>query len=74
MTLCKPPYERTLYPEIEPYNTGTLQVSDTHHLYFEECGNPHGKPVVYLHGGPGAGCGRKTVRKMSGQPTRDESA
>ena len=51
-----PTYERTLYPEIEPYNTGMLRVSDTHEIYFEECGNPKGKPVVYLHGGPGAGC------------------
>jgi proline iminopeptidase len=57
MTLSKPPYERTLYPEIEPYNTGMLRVSDTHEIYFEECGNPNGKPVVCLHGGPGAGSG-----------------
>ncbi len=56
MTISKPPYERTLYPTIEPYNTGMLRVSDTHEIYFEECGNPDGKPVVYLHGGPGAGC------------------
>ncbi len=56
MTLSKPPLERTLYPEIEPYNTGMLRVSETHEIYFEECGNPKGKPVVYLHGGPGAGC------------------
>lgn len=46
---------RTLYPEIEPYNTGMLPVSDVHQIYFEESGNPAGKPVVYLHGGPGAG-------------------
>ncbi len=56
MTLSQPPYERTLYPEIGPYNTGMLCVSETHEIYFEECGNPDGKPVVYLHGGPGAGC------------------
>ncbi len=56
MTLSKPPYERTLYPEIEPYNTGMLRVSESHQIYFEECGNPDGKPVVYLHGGPGGGC------------------
>lgn len=56
MNLSKPPYERTLYPEIEPFNTGMLRVSATHEMYFEECGNPQGKPVVYLHGGPGAGC------------------
>lgn len=47
---------RTLYPEIEPYMSGRLQVSDVHHIYFEQCGNPAGKPVVFLHGGPGAGC------------------
>ena len=56
MTLTKPPYERSLYPEIEPYNSGILRVSDIHEIYFEECGNPDGKPVVFLHGGPGAGC------------------
>ena len=47
---------RTLYPEIAPYETGTLQVDDRHTLYWEQCGNPDGKPVVMLHGGPGAGC------------------
>ena len=46
---------RELYPPIEPYNHGTLQVSDLHTLYFEESGNPKGKPVVLLHGGPGGG-------------------
>jgi len=56
MTLSGPPYESSLYPEIEPYNTGMLRVSDSHEIYFEECGNPEGKPVVYLHGGSGAGC------------------
>lgn len=47
---------RTLYPEIEPFNRGTLQVDARHTLYWEECGNPAGKPVVMLHGGPGGGC------------------
>jgi proline iminopeptidase len=47
---------RKLYPEIEPYAVGRLQVSPLHNLYFEECGNPDGKPVVFLHGGPGGGC------------------
>jgi proline iminopeptidase len=47
---------RTLYPEIAPHKTGTLQVDARHTLYWEECGNPGGKPVVMLHGGPGAGC------------------
>jgi len=45
------------YPEIEPYKTGRLKVSDIHELYYEECGNPNGKPVVYIHGGPGGGVG-----------------
>ena len=43
------------YPNLEPYRTGTLKVSDVHELYFEESGNPKGKPVVFLHGGPGGG-------------------
>lgn len=46
---------RQLYPEIEPYDTGFLKVSDLHTLYYEQCGNPKGKPVVFLHGGPGGG-------------------
>lgn len=46
---------RTLYPEIEPYETGMLDVGAGHTLYWELCGNPNGKPVVFLHGGPGGG-------------------
>jgi len=46
---------RTLYDPIEPYDSGHLPVSDVHQLYYEQCGNPNGKPVVFLHGGPGAG-------------------
>jgi proline iminopeptidase len=46
---------RTLYPEIEPYASGTLEVSDGHAVYWETSGNPDGKPVVFLHGGPGSG-------------------
>src|SRR5689334_14642087 len=49
------PSRRTLYPEIEPYETGMLDVGDGHRLYWELCGNPEGKPVVFLHGGPGGG-------------------
>ncbi|MGB3612949.1 MAG: prolyl aminopeptidase [Elainellaceae cyanobacterium] len=45
----------TLYPEIEPYDTGMLPVSERHTLYYEQAGNPKGKPVVFLHGGPGGG-------------------
>ena len=44
-----------LYPEIAPYRTGRLKVSALHELYYEECGNPDGKPAVLLHGGPGGG-------------------
>ena len=46
---------RTLYPEIQPYQTGALDVGDGHRLYWELSGNPDGKPVVFLHGGPGGG-------------------
>ena len=49
------PSLRTLYPEIEPYETGRLKVSDLHEIYYEESGNPDGKPVVFVHGGPGGG-------------------
>ncbi|MGH1550671.1 prolyl aminopeptidase [Leifsonia poae] len=44
---------RTLYPEIEPYDSGMLDVGDGQQLYWEVSGNPEGKPVVFLHGGPG---------------------
>lgn len=46
---------RELYPEIAPYKEGMLQVSKLHAIHWEECGNPKGKPVVFLHGGPGGG-------------------
>jgi proline iminopeptidase len=46
---------KALYPAIEPFTRGRLQVSDLHEIYFECCGNPKGKPVVVLHGGPGGG-------------------
>ena len=45
-----------LFPPIKPYNSGYLSVGDGHEIYYEECGNPKGIPVLYLHGGPGAGC------------------
>lgn len=48
---------KDFYPPIEPFQTGSLKVSDIHSIYYEVCGNPKGKPVVFLHGGPGAGCG-----------------
>lgn len=51
-----------LYPPIEPYNTGRLRVSPVHELYYEESGNPAGKPVIFLHGGPGGGSDPKQRR------------
>jgi proline iminopeptidase len=53
--MAEPIARRPAYPPIEPYRTGRLRVSDVHELYFEESGNPQGKPVVFLHGGPGFG-------------------
>ncbi len=50
---CKP--MKTLYPQIEPFDSGYLQVSDIHTIYYERVGNPDGIPAVFLHGGPGAG-------------------
>lgn len=46
---------RELFPAIEPYQTGKLKVSELHTLYFEQVGNPDGKPIIFLHGGPGGG-------------------
>ncbi len=46
---------RELFPPLEPFAQGLLRVDDLHTLYWEECGNPLGVPVVFLHGGPGAG-------------------
>ncbi|KAG5184419.1 prolyl aminopeptidase [Tribonema minus] len=47
---------KELYPPLEPYNSGCLRVPKVHSIYWEESGNPQGKPVVFLHGGPGSGC------------------
>ena len=46
---------RTFYPELQLHNRGRLRVSAMHEVYFEECGNPAGKPAIVLHGGPGGG-------------------
>ena len=46
---------KDLYPPIQPYNQGKLKVSDLHTIHYEESGNPDGKPVIFLHGGPGGG-------------------
>jgi proline iminopeptidase len=47
---------RTLYPAIEPYVRHTLAVDAPHRIHVQECGNPHGIPVLFVHGGPGGGC------------------
>lgn len=44
-----------LFPPLEPYSTGTLRPDARHRIYYEQCGNPAGVPVLFLHGGPGAG-------------------
>jgi proline iminopeptidase len=51
-----------LYPSIEPYETGFLEVGSGHRIYWEQSGNPNGKPVVFLHGGPGGGSDPKYRR------------
>ena len=56
-------YERTLYPEIEPYETGMLDVGEGHSLYYERVGTPGAKPAVFLHGGPGGGISEKNRRQ-----------
>lgn len=45
-----------LYPEIQPFHSDWLQVDPIHRIYFEQCGNPDGPAVIFLHGGPGSGC------------------
>ncbi len=54
--------KRSFYPEIHPYAQGMLEVGSGHRIYFEESGNPKGKPVVFLHGGPGGGTDPKQRR------------
>jgi proline iminopeptidase len=56
---------RTLYPAIEPYEKGMLDVGDGHRLYWELSGNPNGKPVVFLHGGPGGGSSPEHRRQFN---------
>ena len=53
---------RSLYPELEPFDSGMLKVSALHTLYYEQSGNPHGKPAVFVHGGPGGGTSPKCRR------------
>jgi len=53
--MTEPSARRALYPPIEPYASGTLAVGGGHDIYFEQCGNPDGKPALFVHGGPGGG-------------------
>lgn len=46
---------RELYPPVEPYDTGFFDTGDGHRIYYEQSGNPHGKPALFVHGGPGGG-------------------
>ncbi len=55
---------RTLYPEIEPFETGMLDVGDGHMVYWERCGTKGAKPAVFLHGGPGGGTSPKQRRQF----------
>jgi proline iminopeptidase len=56
MPQCPKAGRLALYPEIEPYDHGLLDVANGNLVYWEICGNPRGKPAVVLHGGPGSGC------------------
>ena len=53
--------ENKLFPPVEPYDTGFLK-KGKHEIYYEQCGNPKGKPAIFLHGGPGGGCGSLSRR------------
>ena len=53
--------ENKLYPPIEPYDSGYIK-QGIHEIYYEQCGNPRGKPAVFLHGGPGGGAGKFSRR------------
>lgn len=57
-----------MYSPIEPYRTGMLDTGDGHQVYWELCGNPEGKPAIFLHGGPGSGC--STNHRRLFDPTR----
>lgn len=57
-----------LYPPIEPHVSGHLDTGDGHQVYWERCGNPDGKPVAFLHGGPGGGC--KPIHRQLFDPAR----
>ncbi|MBK4735115.1 prolyl aminopeptidase [Noviherbaspirillum pedocola] len=61
-TIAESSQDAPLFPPIEPYRSGMLAVDAIHTLYWEECGNPQGEPVLFLHGGPGGGISPKHRR------------
>ena len=69
LSAAEPTPPLSLFPEIEPYDSGFLKVDDRHEIFYEQSGNPKGIPVLFLHGGPGAGCspctGATTTRGSS---------
>ncbi|NBO40623.1 MAG: alpha/beta fold hydrolase [Betaproteobacteria bacterium] len=67
MTTVRP---TDLFPPTEPYHHGFLPSVAGHAVYFEECGHPDGLPVVFLHGGPGSGCGPKHRQLFNPRTTR----
>lgn len=61
---------KSLFPKIKPFNKSLLDVGEGHKVYFEECGNPDGIPILFFHGGPGAGCDEKNRRFFNPQKWR----
>lgn len=59
-----------LYPAIEPFHKERIAVTQQHTIYYEQCGNPHGIPVLFVHGGPGAGCSAMDRRFFDPQAFR----
>ena len=53
--------DNKLYPSIEPFDSGFIK-KGIHEIYYEQCGNPKGKPAIFLHGGPGGGAGKLSRR------------
>jgi proline iminopeptidase len=71
MGAISPDVEPLLHPAVDPFATGTLEVGDGHQLYFEQCGQPDGVPILFVHGGPGAGCSAADRRFFD--PTRSRA-
>ncbi len=60
----------SLFPPIEPFAQGFLPMQDGHEVYFEQCGNPQGLPVIFVHGGPGSGCSARHRQLFNPASTR----